>query len=133
MPNREYSGLETSPVLVVAPTRVNGGSGILMVRAPGPWPITTSISKSSMAEYSISSTTGFSRWISSMKKMFRSPMLVRMAARSPGFSRAGAEVARNCTPSSLATMAASVVLPSPGGPERNTWSRCSPRWRAASM
>ncbi len=49
MPKREYRGPETRPVLVVAPTRVKGGSGILMVRAPGPLPITTSISKSSMA------------------------------------------------------------------------------------
>ena len=49
MPKREYSGLETSPALVVAPTRVKGGMGILIVRAPGPCPMTTSISKSSMA------------------------------------------------------------------------------------
>ena len=59
--------------------------------------------------------------------------LVRTAARSPGRSRAGPEVARKAEPISLATMPASDVLPSPGGPENSTWSTGSPRPRAASM
>ena len=44
MPNREYSGADTSPVLVVAPISVKRGSEILMMRALGPSPMTTSTS-----------------------------------------------------------------------------------------
>ena len=48
-------------------------------------------------------------------------------------SSAGAAVWTSGTPSSAAMMCASEVLPSPGGPERSTWSSGSPRRRAASM
>ena len=41
---------------------------------------------------------------------------IRMAARSPGFSSTGPDVARTATPSSLPITYASVVLPRPGGP-----------------
>ena len=58
---------------------------------------------------------------------------VSSAARSPGFSIAGPEVTRICTCISLAIMPASVVLPSPGGPYKSTWSSCSPRAFAASI
>src|SRR6266513_4340498 len=58
---------------------------------------------------------------------------VRMAARSPGRSRTGPEVWRRLTPISRAMMCASVVLPSPGGPNSSTWSSASPRARAAWM
>ena len=44
IPNREYSGADTRPVLVVAPINVKRGSEILMVRALGPSPMTTSTS-----------------------------------------------------------------------------------------
>ncbi len=56
-----------------------------------------------------------------------------MAARSPALASTGPEVARKFTPSSRAMICASVVLPSPGGPNSSTWSSASPRPRAASM
>src|SRR6266851_1714749 len=56
-----------------------------------------------------------------------------IAARSPARSTAGPEVERMLTPRSRAMIWASEVLPSPGGPEKSTWSRTSPRWRAASI
>src|SRR5512140_1871473 len=59
--------------------------------------------------------------------------LVRSAARSLGFSSTGPDVWRRFTPSSWAMMCDSVVLPSPGGPNSNTWSSASPRLRAAPM
>ncbi len=56
-----------------------------------------------------------------------------MAARSFGFSSTGPEVWRRLTPSSAAMMWASVVLPSPGGPNSSTWSSASLRFFAAAM
>jgi hypothetical protein len=56
-----------------------------------------------------------------------------MAAMSALRSRAGPEVVEMLTPISSAMMLARVVLPSPGGPARSTWSRGSPRDRAAAM
>ena len=44
MPKRLRSGAVRRPVRVVAPTSVNGCSGTLTERAPGPWPITRSSS-----------------------------------------------------------------------------------------
>ena len=67
-----------------------------------------------------------------MNSTSRSSRLVRIAARSPGRSMAGPLVVWMPTPSSRATMLASVVLPRPGGPYSRTWSAASPRWRAAS-
>ena len=52
-----------------------------------------------------------------------------MAAKSPVRSMAGPLVVRMFAPSSLATTVASVVLPSPGGPENRMWSTTS--WRCA--
>ena len=52
---------------------------------------------------------------------------------SPLRSSAGPAVGMNSTPSSAATIWASEVLPSPGGPASSTWSSASPRARAASM
>ena len=68
-----------------------------------------------------------------MNSTSRGSRLVSSAARSPGRSSTGPEVWRRLTPSSCATMCDSVVLPSPGGPNSSTWSRASPRRRAASM
>src|SRR5439155_5546097 len=79
------------------------------------------------------STTGDRRWISSMNSTSLGSKFVRMAARSPGRSRTGPEVWRRLTPISRAMMCASVVLPSPGGPNSSTWSSASPRARAAWM
>ncbi len=45
----------------------------------------------------------------------------------------GPDVARNPTPISRATICASVVLPSPGGPKNSTWSSGSLRALAAAM
>lgn len=54
-----------------------------------------------------------------------------MAAKSPVRAMAGPEVVRMEAPNSLATTVASVVLPSPGGPENRIWSAGSPRpWAA---
>ena len=58
---------------------------------------------------------------------------VSKAARSPGFSIAGPEVILKETPSSFAIIPASVVLPSPGGPYKSTWSSDSPLIFAASI
>src|SRR4051812_16279400 len=51
---------------------------------------------------------------------------------SPFRSIAGPATVRMPTPSSLRTMYAGEVLPSPGGPARRTWSSASPRALAAS-
>ena len=50
-----------------------------------------------------------------------------IAAKSPGRSITGPDVLRIFTPISVAMILASVVLPRPGGPYNNTWSRDS--WR----
>ena len=68
-----------------------------------------------------------------MKSTSRSSRLVSCAARSPALAITGPEVERKLTPSSRATICASVVLPRPGGPTKSTWSRASPRDFAASM
>ena len=68
-----------------------------------------------------------------MKRTSFFSRLVRIAARSFGFSSTGPEVWRRLTPSSLAMMCESVVLPRPGGPNSSTWSIASPRIRAAPM
>ena len=117
---------------VVAPTSVNRGRSRRSVRADGPCPSTTSSWKSSIAGYSTSSTTRLSRWISSMKRTSWGSSAVSTAARSPLRSSTGPLVTWKPTPISVATMPASEVLPSPGGPASSTWSRASPRWRAAS-
>ena len=52
---------------------------------------------------------------------------------SPLRSSAGPAVCTNGTPSSAATICASEVLPSPGGPASSTWSSASPRAVAASI
>ena len=101
MPNRARSGAESRPARVVAPMSVNGWSGTLTERAPGPWPIMMSSSKSSIAGYRISSITGLMRWISSMNSTSRAWRFVSSAARSPGRSRTGPDVARTGTPISL--------------------------------
>ena len=49
MPKRARSGEVSSPARVVAPTSVNFSTGTFTDRAPGPWPITMSSSKSSIA------------------------------------------------------------------------------------
>src|SRR5438270_205988 len=67
-----------------------------------------------------------------MKKTSRSCWLRSIEARAPAWSMAGPLVVLMPTPSSLAMMLARVVLPSPGGPQRRTWSTCSPRRRAAA-
>ncbi len=133
MPKRSRSGLVNSPARVVAPTSVNFASSILTERAAGPSPMMRSSWKSSIAGYSTSSTAGLSRWISSMNSTSRSSRLVSKAARSPALAITGPEVARKPTPSSRATICASVVLPRPGGPTNSTWSSASLRLRAASM
>ena len=48
-PNLSRNGLGSRPDRVVAPTRVNGGMSRGMAVAPGPFPMTTSTRKSSMA------------------------------------------------------------------------------------
>ena len=72
------------------------------------------------------------RWISSTKRTSRSSSPVRIAAMSPFRSSAGPATVRMPTPSSSRTIWASVVLPSPGGPTRRTWSSASPRAFAAA-
>lgn len=56
-----------------------------------------------------------------------------MAESSTGRVIAGPDVVCSVPPISLATTAASVVLPRPGGPEKSTWSKGSLREDAASM
>ncbi len=68
-----------------------------------------------------------------MKSTSRVSSAVRSAARSPARSMIGPAVALMATCSSAATTWARLVLPTPGGPKRRTWSRASPRLRAASM
>src|SRR5262245_55117606 len=67
-----------------------------------------------------------------MNSTSRASRLVSRAARSPALAITGPEVARKLTPSSRATICAKVVLPSPGGPTKSTWSSASWRARAAS-
>ena len=56
-----------------------------------------------------------------------------MAARSLAFSIAGPLVKLILTPSSFAIIFESVVLPSPGGPYKRTWSRASFLFFAAEI
>ena len=116
MPKRSRSGADRLPARVVAPISVKCGSSKRMELAPGPLPVTMSSAKSSMAEYSTSSTARFSRWISSMNSTSPSFRFVKMAARSPALPMAGPDVILRSTPISSAMMPASVVLPRPGGP-----------------
>ena len=67
-----------------------------------------------------------------MKRTSRSSRLVRIAARSPVARWPGPDVVWMFTPSSRATMLASVVLPRPGGPYSRMWSAASSLARAAS-
>src|SRR3954469_6558526 len=62
-----------------------------------------------------------------MKSTSRSSRFVSWAARSPALAITGPEVERKLTPSSRATIWASVVLPRPGGPTKSTWSSASLR------
>ena len=101
-------------------------------RAPGPLSIMMSITKSSIAEYRYSSTTGERRCISSMKSTSPSSRDVRSPAKSPGLSNMGPEVTFMFTPSSFDIICASVVFPSPGGPWNSTWSSDSPLILAAA-
>ena len=55
------------------------------------------------------------------------------AAKSPGFSIAGPLVILRFTFISFAIIPARVVLPSPGGPYKRTWSRVSRLRFAASI
>ena len=50
------SGPVKLPARVVAPTSVNGGKSILILRASSPFPMIISMKKSSIAEYKTSST-----------------------------------------------------------------------------
>ena len=68
-----------------------------------------------------------------MKKTLPGSSEVRKEATSALRSSAGPAVCTIGTPISAATMWASEVLPSPGGPASRTWSSGSPRPRAASM
>jgi len=87
-----------------------------MARADGPRPIMTSRRRSSIAGYKISSTPRERRWISSTNKTSPSCRSVNRAAKSPGRESTGPDVIRRPAPISAATMLASEVLPSPGGP-----------------
>src|SRR5215213_4061733 len=133
MPKRSRSGVVRSPARVVAPTSVNAGRSSVTVRAPAPWPRTIGSWRSSIAGYSVSSIARFRRWISSMKNTDPGSSAVRKAAMSALRSSAGPAVCTIGTSSSAATMWASEVFPSPGGPASSTWSRASPRRLAASM
>src|SRR5699024_2396188 len=108
------------PALVVAPTNVNGGKSTRTDRALGPVPITISKKKSSIAGYRTSSTERGNRCTSSIKSTSPGSKEDKIAAKSPERSIAGPDVERNCTPISLAIIAANVVFPSPGGPYNNT-------------
>ena len=68
-----------------------------------------------------------------MNRTSPSSKLVSNAARSPDLAITGPDVARKPTPISLATICANVVLPSPGGPKKSTWSNGCPRPFAASI
>ena len=71
------------------------------------------------------------RWISSRNSTSPSVSEESIAARSPACWIAGPLVIRSGTPSSAATIIASVVLPRPGGPASRTWSGVEPRPLAA--
>src|SRR5450759_480534 len=72
-----------------------------------------------------------SLWISSINSTSRGCRFVRIAARSPVRTIIGPAVTLSPTPISCATMCASVVFPSPGGPVNRTWSSASSRALAA--
>ena len=102
-----------------------------MAVAPGPLPTTMSTRKSSIAMYSNSCAVREVRWISSRNSTSPGCRLVSSAARSPACCRAGPLVIRNGACISVAMMPASVVFPSPGGPDNRTWSAGRPRRREA--
>ena len=120
MPKRSLKGLDRSPALVVAPTKVNGGKSILILLLLPSAPIIISSSKSSMAGYNISSTNLGIRWISSINKTSPGSIVDKTAAKSPLFSSDGPLAVLILLPSSLAIIWARVVFPSPGGPYNKT-------------
>src|SRR5690554_8198824 len=89
MPNLALKGEVSNPDRVVAPISVKGLKEICTERAFGPESNMISIRKSSIAEYRYSSTTGFKRWISSIKRTSPSSKFVRRPARSDGLSKTG--------------------------------------------
>ncbi len=62
-----------------------------------------------------------------------SDKFVSIAAKSPGLSITGPDVAFILTLSSFDIICASVVFPRPGGPQKRIWSRGSFLWFAALM
>src|ERR1700722_741362 len=62
-----------------------------------------------------------------MNSTSRGSRLVSCPAKSPALPMTGPEVEWKLTPSSRATICASVVLPRPGGPTNSTWSSASLR------
>ena len=72
--------------------------------------------KSSKAGYKISSTTLLNLCISSINKTSYSSKLVRIPAKSPGFSIAGPDVILILECISFAIIPEIVVFPRPGGP-----------------
>ena len=133
-PKRSRSGDVSSPARVVAPIRQKGCSGSLIERAVGPCPTTRSSWKSSIA--------GIERLLDDVRQAVDLVDEEHLPALEVGEQRR--EVARPLehrarraahgrTPSSFAMTCASDVLPSPGGPQRSTWSSTSPRARAAAI
>ena len=122
MPNLSLKGVVNNPALVVAPTKVKGGTSILIDLAPGPSPMIKSIWKSSMAEYKYSSITLDNLWISSINRTSFGWRFVRIAAKSPVLFNIGPDVVLILTFNSDETICAKVVFPNPGGPCSNIWS-----------
>ena len=100
----------------MAPINVNFGKSSLIDFASEPLPIVISRTKSSNAGYKISSTTLLNLCISSINKTSYSSKLVKIPAKSPGFSIAGPEVILILECISFAIIPEIVVFPSPGGP-----------------
>ncbi len=131
-PNRSRSGPGSRPARVVAPTSVNGGISSGIAVAPGPLPI-DDVDPEVLHRH-VEHLLG--RPGHPVDLVDEQHVALVQAGQDRGEVAgvwiAGPLVSRNGVVISAAMIIASVVLPSPGGPESSTWSGARPRWRAAS-
>lgn len=112
--NLFFIGCESDSGLVVAPIRVKGLIGSLILHPSG---ITISIRKSSIAIYNTSSIVGFKRWISSIKRISPASRLLSTLTSSLGLLNAYQVTTFKEVPICLERMPARVVFPNPLDPE----------------
>ena len=120
------------PARVVAPISVNGGRSSVTTRAPAP--CADGDRQLAVLHRGIERLLHARAGAGGSRRRRRRARLERRSGRPrcrPCARAPGRPSARSATPSSAATICASEVLPSPGGPASSTWSSASPRAVAA--